>query len=122
MPVQPTLSSPSFTDFDPSISLSELLPVFRGMRNGVYYGGKVRLMHSIVMAVTFGNKPLPQTLRIIIKNTVSHAFKLGGYVGLYKFLILVLTKIQGRPCSFHTFMAGMLAGYLVFGKRQSSLN
>ena len=39
---------------DKDINLKkELLKILKGARNGFYYGGKVRLMHSLVMAILF---------------------------------------------------------------------
>lgn len=31
----------------------DLISVLRGLRNGIYYGGKVRLIHSFVMMLLF---------------------------------------------------------------------
>jgi hypothetical protein len=51
-----------------------LVPPLKGLRNGLYYGGKVRLVHSLIMTVLFKdlNK---QSLKQIIKMTVEHAQK-----------------------------------------------
>lgn len=31
----------------------EVISVLKGLRNGIYYGGKVRLVHSFVMMLLF---------------------------------------------------------------------
>ena len=31
----------------------DLISILRGLRNGIYYGGKVRLVHSFVMMLLF---------------------------------------------------------------------
>ena len=35
------------------ITLREIVALLRGLRNGIYYGGKVRLIHSFVMMLLF---------------------------------------------------------------------
>lgn len=32
----------------------EILRLVRGLRNGMYYGGKIRFMHSLVIMILFG--------------------------------------------------------------------
>lgn len=36
-----------------SFSLNDLTSILKGLRNGIYYGGKVRLVHSFVMMLLF---------------------------------------------------------------------
>lgn len=35
------------------LSNKDLISILRGLRNGIYYGGKVRLIHSFVMMLLF---------------------------------------------------------------------
>jgi len=39
--------------FDRILTLQDIIYILRGVRNGIYYGGKVRAMHSVVMGVLF---------------------------------------------------------------------
>lgn len=35
------------------MDINDVIKVFKGLRNGVYYGGKVRLVHALVMTLLF---------------------------------------------------------------------
>jgi len=40
-----------------------LLKIIRGLRNGMYYGGKVRFMHSLVIMILFGKGSIFKRLK-----------------------------------------------------------
>lgn len=44
------------------------MPVLKGLRNGLYYGGKVRLVHSFVMMLLF---------KSVSKQEIKNIVKLG---------------------------------------------
>jgi peroxisomal membrane protein 4 len=67
---------------------------FRGLRNGVYYGGKVRLVHAIVMTLLFKKGTLMTKLKNIISLTFEHARNLGLYVFMYKSLVCILNRLR----------------------------
>lgn len=75
------------------ITLNDVLVILRGMRNGMYYGGKVRFMHSLVMALTFMKGSPKERIVRLLSLTKDHALSLGLYVGLYKLFVLILEKI-----------------------------
>ena len=99
------LSSP-----DPSFAVSTL----RGLRNGLYYGGKVRFMHSLVMTLLFKKGDLKAKLLSIWTLTFEHAKNLGLYVLIYKSVIYLLKTLQGEPKKFHSFIAGCIGGFIMF--------
>lgn len=67
----------------------DILPLFKGLRNGFEYGSRVRFVHSLVMVFLF-KKFSPKTIRSIFKNAWEHGKKLGSFVFLYKLACLIL--------------------------------
>ena len=98
-----------------SFNKEELLPIFKGLRNGLEYGSRVRFVHSLVM--TFLYKSFnAKSIKSIFKNAWEHGKKLGIFVFCYKLVCLLLKKSFGyRP--FNSFIAGFFVGALVFGKK-----
>ena len=74
----------------PSCWRSSLL----GLRNGFYYGGKIRFFHALVMIMIFREGSLRERFRIIFELTFKHAKNLGQYVFLYKSLVCVMNKMR----------------------------
>ena len=52
------------------ITLDDVLKVLKGVRNGLYYGAKVRFMHSLVMSILFMKGTPLNKLRSILKLTI----------------------------------------------------
>lgn len=97
------------------LTLVEILPLFKGLRNGLEYGTRVRFVHSLVMVFlfkTFNSK----TVKSIFSNAWEHGKKLGTFVFFYKLSCLILSKLCGRRPA-NSFVAGFLVGGLVFGKK-----
>ena len=64
-------------------------------------------------------------LNLIFKATRTHARNLATFAFLYKatLLLLIRSSPARKEASFHTFLAGLTGGYLVFGRGiQSSVN
>ena len=97
--------------------LTDLLRILRGTRNGFYYGAKVRMMHSLVMAILFGREPFFSELRKIAQNTLQHGSRLALYVTLYKFTVILLRRVFRSKAKWHHFVAGCICGYLVFREK-----
>ena len=104
-------------DQDPSFLVSTL----RGLRNGIYYGAKVRFMHSLVMTLLFRHGSLKSKVRSILTMTYQHAKNLGCFAFLYKATVYILKKMEGQPKKYHSFIAGCVAGYIVF-REKNNLN
>ena len=89
------------------------------MRNGMYYGAKVRVVHALVMTILFGKGPLKQKLISIIKLTWEHSRNLGIFVFLYKSLVCVLSKLRNKTSDVHSLISGAVCGYIIFGEKTS---
>ncbi|KAJ2484965.1 hypothetical protein EV174_002050 [Coemansia sp. RSA 2320] len=59
----------------------------------------------------------------ILKATRAHAQGLAFFVAIYKLLLLVQQRLSttGKSTDLHTFVAGAIGGYLVFGE-QTNVN
>jgi len=90
---------------------------FRGLRNGIWYGGRLRFLHALVMTILFNKGTTKAKLKSILELTYEHAKNLGIYVFLYKSGLWVLKKIHGKQANFHSFISGFVMGYVVFGKK-----
>ena len=95
--------------------MSALIPPLKGLRNGIYYGGKVRLVHSLIMTVLF-KEVNKHNLKQILKMTLEHARNLGKFVFLYKLTVILLERIY-KKTSLNNFLAGMLCGYIVWREK-----
>jgi len=108
---------------------AELLSLVKAARNGIVYGAKVRFPHALVMVFLFRSGTIREKLRLVLKATKTHAQNLGTFVFLYKACMLVLrhstrliTSDKEEP-GHNSFLAGLIAGYTVFGRGiQSSVN
>ncbi|KAL9592497.1 MAG: hypothetical protein Q9179_006658 [Wetmoreana sp. 5 TL-2023] len=105
--------------------LTDLLAIVKGARNGFTYGAKIRFPHALVMVFLFRSGTLQEKFKIIFKATFQHARNLATFATCYKAVMLLLRSISsdGKEASPHTFLAGLLGGYMVFGRGiQSSVN
>jgi peroxisomal membrane protein 4 len=107
----------------PKFTKGDLLQLAKGIRNGIYYGGKVRFMHTFVMSLLFmQGKSLAERAKKVIKMTMEHSLKLGLYVGVYKFLVLFLKKLSRKETKLWNFLAGLVSGYTVYRNGESGIN
>ncbi|KAL8722607.1 MAG: hypothetical protein Q9225_000913 [Loekoesia sp. 1 TL-2023] len=105
--------------------LTDLLAIVKGARNGFTYGAKIRFPHALVMVFLFRSGTLREKFRIIFKATFQHARNLATFATIYKTILVLLRKTspEGKESSPHTFLAGLVGGYMVFGRGiQSSVN
>jgi peroxisomal membrane protein 4 len=92
--------------------MKEVVALLRGLRNGLYYGGRLRLIHALVMTLLF--KPAtPAALRGVGQVGFEHAWFLGRFVLAYKGLRLALRLALGPPRPWHCFLAGAGASLLL---------
>ncbi|RDL38377.1 Peroxisomal membrane protein-like protein [Venustampulla echinocandica] len=99
---------------------ADYLAVLKAARNGAVYGAKVRFPHALVMIFLFRSGTVQEKLRLIFKATRTHAQNLAKYATVYKMTMLLLKHIGSQPGKegdFDTFFAGLLGGYIVFGRR-----
>jgi len=103
----------------------ELLAIVKSIRNGMVYGAKVRFPHALVMIFLFRSGTFRQKILLVLKATRQHARNLGYFALIYKTSLLLLAKLSEdgktvRP--FDPFVAGLLGGYVVFGRSRSSVS
>ncbi|KAK9316173.1 Tim17/Tim22/Tim23/Pmp24 family-domain-containing protein [Lipomyces starkeyi] len=101
----------------------DILGILKGLRNGAIYGSKVRFAHALVMTFLFRNGSFKDKMVLIIKATREHARNLATFVFIYKSTLYVLKSTNGKEQDIDTFIAGLLGGYVVFGRGgKSSVN
>jgi peroxisomal membrane protein 4 len=111
-----------------------IVSVYRGARNGTFYGTKIRLPHAFVMTLLFAFKSDLRYLGDRMCNlTWEHSRNLALFVGFYKLVLAIgrlvrvrlgdkLSSPMGRPANqFDTLLAGGLIGHIVWG-RYTSIN
>ncbi|PMD26773.1 peroxisomal membrane protein-like protein [Hyaloscypha hepaticicola] len=96
------------------------LAVLKAARNGAVYGAKVRFPHALVMIFMFRSGTIQEKLKLIFRATKTHAQNLAKYATIYKTTMLLLRYMGSEPGKegpYDTFFAGLLGGYVVFGRR-----
>jgi peroxisomal membrane protein 4 len=95
--------------------------ILKAIRNGIVYGAKIRFPHALVMVFLFRSGTLQQKIKAIFKATRQHATNLAKFAFLYKSSMLALrTSNGGKPAAAHSFLAGLLGGYVVFGQGENA--
>lgn len=94
----------------------------KGLRNGMYYGGKVRFVHSLVMTILFRQGSLRSKLTSIIKMTWEHARNLGIFVLLYKSLVCLLRHSFNSRNLIFNFIAGFICSYFTLSRENTAVN
>jgi peroxisomal membrane protein 4 len=72
------------------------------------------------MIFLFRSGTVQEKLSLIFKATQTHARNLAKYAAIYKLTMLMLKHMgssPGKEGPYDTFFAGLLGGYLVFGRR-----
>ncbi|AEO65389.1 uncharacterized protein THITE_2154010 [Thermothielavioides terrestris NRRL 8126] len=98
----------------------DLLTVVKGARNGAVYGTKVRFPHALVMIMLFRSGTLREKAWLIFRATRTHARNLAKFAAIYKATCLLLKHFgptPGKEGPYDSFIAGLLGGYVVFGRR-----
>lgn len=94
---------------------------FQGLINGVYYGGKIRFIHTLIMSFLFRKDSAFKIVNFSIRQGVRHAKLLGLYVFFYKLLVCLLRKIHKKKRNWHNFIAGFVMGAIFFGLKKNSI-
>jgi peroxisomal membrane protein 4 len=100
----------------------DVLRIVKGISSGVYYGAKVRFMHSLVMSVLFMEGSMQGKLRKILKLTIEHAIRLGVFVGVYKTVEIFLKKLEGKKTGLQCFVAGLIGSLVINLDADSPVN
>lgn len=104
------------------LMIRDILKIVRGMRNGFYYGGKVRLMHSIVIAILFMKGNLWQRIKRILKLTLEHATRTSVFVLVYKTICTILKRQLGYKAPWQSFIAGTLGAIAITIDGETAIN
>ncbi|GAD94133.1 peroxisomal membrane protein [Paecilomyces variotii No. 5] len=106
--------------------LAPFLAIIKGARNGAVYGAKVRFPHALVMIFLFRSGTIQEKTKLVLKATRLHARNLATFAIVYKGTMVALRALsparsrkEGR---YDTFMAGLLGGYVVFGRNPGSVS
>jgi peroxisomal membrane protein 4 len=94
-----------------------LISSLRGLRNGVYYGAKVRFVHSLVNSILFGKGSLKERAISILLLTWEYSRNLGLFVFIYKTTVCLLTNIFKSRTKMFNFLAGLVGSYFVWSEK-----
>ena len=94
-----------------------IISACRGFRNGFYYGGRIRFLHSIIMTILFKAGTLKEQITNICELTFEHAKNLGLFVFFYKGLFCLLNNIRGKSSNIHAMISGSIVAYFIFRKK-----
>ncbi|KAI8141633.1 peroxisomal membrane protein 4 [Fennellomyces sp. T-0311] len=98
----------------------DVLTILKGFRNGIVYGTRIRFPHALVMAFLFKSGSTMDKFRYIFRATKQHARNLGVFATIYKTAMFVQKRLNGgKEADIHTFVAGLLGGYFVFGENNA---
>jgi peroxisomal membrane protein 4 len=95
------------------------ISAIRGARQGLYYGGKVRFAHSLVMQILFGSGTLANKLKTSIQLSWQHGRNLGMFVFIYKIIQCLLARLYGKSIPFFSFVAGVIGSFFVWREKNS---
>ncbi len=91
----------------------------KALRNGFYYGGRVRFMHSLVMTILFKKGTMREKIANILELTFEHGKSLGFFAFCFKSFLCLLRKFKKIPDSLCIMLSGGTFGFFVFGNKTS---
>ena len=107
-----TLNSNNYCEHD-----SCLISSVRGLRNGLYYGAKIRFVHSLVNNILFGKRDIKERIISILSLTWEHARNLGLFVFIYKTSVCILRNLFKSDRKLFNFIAGLIGSYFVWSDK-----
>eukprot|EP01104_Vermistella_antarctica_P013897 TRINITY_DN4282_c0_g1_i1.p1 TRINITY_DN4282_c0_g1~~TRINITY_DN4282_c0_g1_i1.p1 ORF type:complete len:240 (+),score=41.50 TRINITY_DN4282_c0_g1_i1:283-1002(+) len=103
----------------PLLSADALYASWRGMRNGIVFGNRVRipyLMQAVAYTALYRDEPrMLSRLKFVIKQIFMHGRNLGYFVLIYKSLNTVLRNM-GITGGLESWISGAIGGYYAFGE------
>lgn len=101
-----------------------VLEALRSSRNGVVYGGKLRFSHALVVNLLYRTGPYAPRLKQVLTATKEHSVVLASFAFLYKVVVSILTqdKLLGNNHGLIKFVAGALAGWVVYSQHFGVFN
>lgn len=98
------------------------ISALKGLRNGMYYGGKVRFIHSLVMTILFRSGSLKSKISSILRMTWEHSRNLGVFVLVYKSLVCILRHLFKSRTPIFNFIAGFISAYFFLSREATAVN
>lgn len=98
-----------------------IISSFQGLINGLYYGGKIRFIHTLIMSFLFRKESASKIFMFSVRQGIRHAKILGLYVLFYKLFVCLLRKIHKKKRNLHNFIAGFTMGVIFFGLKKNSI-
>ncbi|KAL1967150.1 hypothetical protein VTN77DRAFT_3441 [Rasamsonia byssochlamydoides] len=103
--------------------LASLFALVKAARNGAIYGAKVRFPHALVMIFLYRSGTFREKIKLVLKATQQHARNLATFATIYKSTLFALKYLNsGKEGRYDTFVAGLLGGYVVFGRNSGSIS
>ena len=104
----------AITDVSPRISMVFLFRSGRSVSSTRSF--------SAFLGLNLANASFWEKIRVVLKATRQHARNLATYAMIYKTSMLLLRAASpsGKEASSHTFLAGLVGGYVVFGRSMHS--
>jgi peroxisomal membrane protein 4 len=105
--------------------LKPLLTLVKAARNGAVYGAKVRFPHALVMIFLFRSGTFREKVKLVLKATRQHAYNLSTFAIIYKSSMIAMKYLNPtgpKEGPYDTFFAGLLGGYVVFGRHPGSVS
>jgi len=94
-----------------------VLSCLKGFTSGFTFAVNVRFTHALVIALLFRSGSLVDKLKYIVQLSFEHASRLGCFVAGFKAVQCVLARVEGKRRPVHALVAGLLAGFVFFGKK-----
>lgn len=79
------------------------------------YGAKIRFPHALVMTFLFRSGSLQDKFKWIFKAAYTHSRNLATFVFIYKTLMTIMQRTEGKKGNVHPFVSAFIGGYIVFG-------
>lgn len=96
-----------------------ILSSLKGLRNGIYYGGKIRFFHALVMTFLFKKGSFSSKIKTILTLSYEHSIRLGVYVFIYKLVLCLLRNLFKKNYKIFPFLSGLIGSFVVWSKKNT---
>ncbi|KAF9204663.1 hypothetical protein BGZ49_005012 [Haplosporangium sp. Z 27] len=107
------------TEFILTPEYHDILSIVKSFRNGLVYGAKIRFPHALVMTLLFRRSNFKDMSSFVLKATRQHSRNLAFFATIYKTLLILQRRFHGKEKPAHSFLAGLVGGYIVFGENNN---
>ena len=92
-----------------------LMTAIKAFRNAIYYVGRIRFTHTLVINLLFRKVPLKDKIKNILELTYEHCKNVSLYAFFYKIILCLVCRLMGNKKSWYSFFVGMLVGHYTYG-------